>query len=65
VGFYDWGYVGEDALPDGTGGSQSGAGIGVRYITPIGPLRIDIGTPLAGPPTSARALLYVGIGQSF
>jgi translocation and assembly module TamA len=65
VGFYDWGYVGADALPDGTGGSQSGAGIGVRYITPIGPLRIDIGTPLAGPPTSAKALLYVGIGQSF
>jgi translocation and assembly module TamA len=65
VGFYDWGYIGADSFADGSGNSQSGAGIGVRYLTPIGPLRVDVGTPLAGPPTSATALLYIGIGQAF
>ncbi|MGI1664161.1 autotransporter assembly complex protein TamA [Palleronia sp. KMU-117] len=65
VGFYDWGYIGADAFADGSGNTQSGAGIGVRYLTPIGPLRVDVGTPLAGPPTSATALLYIGIGQAF
>ncbi|MGI9394947.1 MAG: autotransporter assembly complex protein TamA, partial [Boseongicola sp.] len=44
VGFYDWGYVGEDSFPDGSGGSHSGAGIGLRYNTGIGPIRLDIAT---------------------
>ena len=65
VGFYDWGYVGAESFPDGSGDSHAGAGFGVRYITPIGPLRIDIGTPVGDPPSNDKLLLYIGIGQAF
>jgi len=65
VGFYDWGYIGAESFPDGSGGTQAGAGFGVRYITPIGPLRVDIGTPVGNPPSNDKLLLYIGIGQAF
>ena len=42
-----------------------GAGVGVRYYTGLGPLRLDFAVPLnkrAGDPDYA---LYVGIGQAF
>jgi translocation and assembly module TamA len=65
VGFYDWGYVGAESFPDGSGDSHAGAGFGVRYITPIGPLRVDIGTPVGDPPSNDTLLLYIGIGQAF
>jgi len=65
VGFYDWGYVGAEEFPDGSGNSHAGAGLGIRYITPIGPLRVDVGTPVAGEDTGSKLLLYIGIGQAF
>ncbi len=65
VGFYDWGYIGENAFPDGTGGSHSGAGIGLRYDTGIGPIRFDIATPVSGDAGGSNFYIYVGIGQAF
>jgi translocation and assembly module TamA len=65
VGFYDWGYIGAESFPDGTGDSHSGAGLGIRYITPIGPLRVDVGVPVTGYDIGSKFLLYVGIGQAF
>jgi translocation and assembly module TamA len=65
VGFYDWGYVGEESFPDGSGGSHSGAGIGLRYNTGIGPIRFDIATPVSGDSGSSSFYIYVGIGQAF
>ena len=59
VGFFDYGFVGSDPLPsDSTGDYQTGAGLGVRYATGIGPIRFHIfdsecGTPSAdGRPAS-------------
>ncbi|MCB1334901.1 MAG: BamA/TamA family outer membrane protein [Roseivivax sp.] len=64
VGFYDIGFVGEDALPDGSNGKwHSGAGLGVRYDTGIGPIRLDVAAPVTGNGDGVQ--VYIGIGQAF
>lgn len=65
VGFYDWGSIGEGTFRESDNTSHSGAGLGLRYITPIGPLRVDVATPVNGPDTGSSFLLYIGIGQAF
>lgn len=66
VGFYDAGYVGAEEFYDGSGRWMSGAGIGVRYKTGFGPIRVDIATPVDGGPDDAEKVqLYIGIGQAF
>lgn len=65
VGFFDWGIVGRDSLPGGDGESHSGAGLGLRYDTGIGPIRLDVGVPVDGTPGGSDFHLYVGIGQAF
>jgi translocation and assembly module TamA len=66
VGFYDAGYVGAEEFPDGSSGQwHTGAGVGVRYDTGIGPVRLDVGVPLSGPEGAGGVGLYIGIGQSF
>ncbi|BDG72816.1 autotransporter assembly complex protein TamA [Roseomonas fluvialis] len=64
VVFVDAGAVGEDAVP-GTGGFRVGAGAGLRYLTAIGPIRVDIGVPLNPQRGDPAYGLYVGIGQAF
>ncbi|WP_291360145.1 autotransporter assembly complex family protein [Devosia sp.] len=64
VGFLDGGYVAADVFPALTD-LRLGAGVGVRYYTGLGPIRLDVAVPLnkrAGDPDYA---LYVGIGQAF
>lgn len=63
VTFFDWGQIGRDSFPDGD--SHTGAGLGVRYDTGIGPLRFDIGVPVSGPGDESGFELYIGIGQAF
>lgn len=48
------------------GGSDwhAGAGLGVRYQTPIGPLRFDVAGPVGGD-TGRGAQVYLGLGQAF
>ena len=65
VPFVDWGYIGDESLPDFSGESHAGAGLGVRYVTGIGPIRLDVATPIAGDTDSASYHIYVGIGQAF
>ncbi|MEM7717885.1 MAG: BamA/TamA family outer membrane protein [Pseudomonadota bacterium] len=65
VGFADWGYVGRESFPDFSGESHAGAGLGVRYKTGIGPIRLDVGVPVAGDTDGSSLYLYVGIGQAF
>ncbi len=64
VVFVDAGAVGEDAVP-GTGGFRIGAGAGLRYLTAIGPIRVDVGVPLNPQRGDPAYGLYVGIGQAF
>jgi translocation and assembly module TamA len=42
-----------------------GAGLGIRYHTRFGPIRIDIGTPLNRRSGDPRIAVYVGLGQAF
>ena len=63
VGFLDAGFIGEDSF-GGTGEVHAGAGLGARYKTGIGPIRLDVGFPVAGD-TGDGIQLYIGIGQAF
>lgn len=65
VGFVDTGYVGEEEFFDGSGVWHSGAGLGLRYNTGIGPIRFDVAVPTSGPETDENFQVYIGIGQSF
>ncbi|MBW3098894.1 autotransporter assembly complex protein TamA [Pseudohoeflea sp. DP4N28-3] len=64
VPFIDAGAVGAGSwLEDAE--LRTGAGVGVRYKTPFGPLRLDVAIPLdrrAGDPDYG---IYAGIGQAF
>jgi translocation and assembly module TamA len=42
-----------------------GVGIGGRFYTNFGPLRVDVATPLDRQPGESRLNLYVSIGQAF
>ena len=44
--FMDTGSVFASETPDFSGDLLMGAGMGIRYITPIGPFRVDVATPL-------------------
>lgn len=64
VGFVDFGLVSPDST-FGDAETHSGAGLGVRYDTGIGPIRFDIGVPLSGPDDPSGVEIYIGIGQAF
>lgn len=64
VGFADAGYVTSDTVFSGIGGWHSGAGLGLRYDTGIGPIRLDVAVPVGGN-TGNGPQIYIGIGQAF
>ena len=64
VAFFDIGTVSDGGLGDGGGQVHSGAGIGLRYQTGFGPLRVDLATPIGGT-TGDGVQVYVGLGQAF
>ncbi|MBO9516485.1 MAG: BamA/TamA family outer membrane protein [Porphyrobacter sp.] len=64
VPFIDAGTVGEDSVPS-FDEIKVGAGIGVRYNTGFGPLRIDVATPLNPGPNDGWIGVYVALGQAF
>lgn len=64
VGFVDAGQTYLSSLPDFSG-IRAGVGVGVRYYTSLGPLRVDLATPLARRAGENRFNLYISIGQAF
>lgn len=64
VGFYDYGMITNGDIFNGSSDSHSGAGFGLRYATPVGPVRVDIAAPVSGD-TDDGVQFYFGIGQSF
>lgn len=64
VVFVDAGQVGSSSSPFG-GALKVGAGIGARYYTPIGPIRLDVAVPLNKGRKDEIAEAYIGIGQAF
>lgn len=65
VGFADWGYIGAESFPDLTGESHAGAGLGLRYNTGLGPIRLDLAAPVSGQTDGSDFYIYIGIGQAF
>ncbi|MBN2451000.1 MAG: BamA/TamA family outer membrane protein [Lentisphaeria bacterium] len=65
VVFVDGGNAFRGAVPRLGEGWRWGTGAGVRYFTPIGPIRLDVATPLNADEESARVRFYVSIGQAF
>ncbi len=41
------------------------AGLGLRYYTAIGPIRLDVAFPFQRVPGSGPVAVYVSIGQAF
>ncbi|MDY8108168.1 autotransporter assembly complex family protein [Fulvimarina sp. 2208YS6-2-32] len=64
VPFVDFGLASQDLVPD-FGDLKIGAGIGARYLTSFGPIRVDVGVPLDPGPRDASFQFYAGIGQAF
>ena len=65
VGFADIGIVDATQFPTEDANWHAGAGVGVRYNTPIGPIRLDIATPLGNGEDFSAVEFYFGIGQTF
>lgn len=63
VGFADAGLVSEGSF-GGSSDWHAGAGLGLRYATAVGPIRLDVGLPVHGS-TGSGAQIYLGIGQAF
>lgn len=64
VGFVDWGSIGLDGFGGDFASSHAGAGLGLRYDTGLGPIRVDVAAPISGT-TGDGVQIYVGLGQSF
>jgi len=64
VPFVDAGNVYTSSTPDFSG-MRYGAGLGVRYYSDFGPIRIDVGTPINPQPGDSRIAVYVSLGQAF
>jgi translocation and assembly module TamA len=64
VPFIDAGRVGDETAPS-LSGMRYGAGIGGRYYTNFGPLRLDVATPLKRRAGESKVALYISIGQAF
>jgi translocation and assembly module TamA len=68
VAFLDAGEVnGRGTTLVGDGTVRLGAGVGLRYFTPIGPIRVDVAVPLnKDPRTKTDAVeAYLGLGEAF
>jgi translocation and assembly module TamA len=64
VPFIDGGDVDETVLPSFRD-IRFGTGLGVRYKTSFGPIRLDIGTPINPHQGDGPVAVYVALGQSF
>lgn len=64
AGFVDAGQVYESSIPR-FDDWRFGVGIGGRFYTNFGPIRLDIATPLGRRQGESRVSVYVSIGQAF
>ena len=62
--FADTGQVGASGLP-GTGSLRAGVGVGGRYYTAIGPIRLDVAVPVIRQQGAGVFEAYIGIGEAF
>jgi len=65
VPFVDGGMIYEKELPELFQDFQWAAGLGLRYYTPIGPIRFDVAVPLDKKNSDSGYQIYISIGQAF
>lgn len=65
VAFVDAGAAYDSEYPDFGERPRIGTGLGVRYFSPIGPLRFDVGIPVNKRGIDRGYELYLSIGQAF
>jgi outer membrane protein insertion porin family len=63
--FYDKGSVFEEAKDYYLAGLEDALGIGVRYRTPLGPVRLELGWNFDAPKEERRVLAFISIGNVF
>ncbi|WP_429274674.1 autotransporter assembly complex protein TamA [Novosphingobium gossypii] len=64
VAFVDAGQAYRETMPQ-FNDLRYGVGIGGRFYTNFGPMRLDVATPINRRPGEARLNIYVSIGQAF
>ena len=64
VPFFDGGSLAMEAVPD-LKDWRFAAGLGARYYSSFGPIRIDVGTPLNRQKGDSRVAVTVSLGQAF
>ena len=64
VAFIDAGNAYASVLPR-LDGLKVGVGAGLRYLTPVGPIRLDVAIPLQRGKGDPSVGVYVGLGQAF
>ncbi len=64
VSFVDVGNVSSSQFPE-FDDVRVGVGGGIRYLTPVGPIRFDVATPLQPEDDDPDIAFYVGLGQAF
>ena len=65
VPFVDVGQAYAGSLPDTSEKLRIGAGLGLRYYTSLGPIRVDVAVPVERRKGERPYALYVSIGQAF
>lgn len=63
--FLEAGAVSGESFPDFQDDVQLAAGVGVRYFSPAGPIRVDLALPLNPRDADDAFQLYFSIGQAF
>lgn len=63
LGFLDFGTVFDASFPDFTNQLLYGVGVGFRYETPVGTLRLDIGSPLRRRSQDGSVQAYIGFDK--
>jgi translocation and assembly module TamA len=65
VAFVDAGTVGENSLVNFDEELKVGVGLGLRYHTGLGPIRLDVAIPMNKTDGDSDFALYAGLGQAF
>jgi translocation and assembly module TamA len=65
VAFVDAGAAFSSSFPDFDDELRVGVGPGLRYFSPIGPFRLDVGFPVNPRDSDDAFQLYISIGQAF
>jgi translocation and assembly module TamA len=65
VPFFDTGMAFSSPYPDFQNSMRSAVGLGLRYYTGIGPIRVDMATPIARQHGETPYALFIGIGEAF